>query len=415
MKKIIFIFLILFMCVLNVKAITGTIVIKRYDIDNKERLEATLVGSKISVYKNNGLIGVLTIDENGTAKMEGLELGMYTVKERDSIIGYNSSTYTHTVYITESESTKVVGWGSSVIEGNLIINKYYGEENNYRLDNDAVFEVYHNNKLIKTLKPVNGVIKEKLEYGTYTIKQVDGIKYYDLSEEFIVKIEDEKDYKYDLYTEVDDELGEFLDGKKDELLTKEEELIKLQKELEEERNNLLNIRNELLDKEEQLEEEKESIAKEQELLQNLKKEINDNKKELEEKNKELLIEEEELFKLKNALELVKNTLNLKEENLSTLELEISMKEELINNTKTQLNILKSELLKKENDLINKENYIKEKEDIILKSQNKIDAENVLIVEVPNTYKKNYNKLTSKIMIFIGIILIILGKRKVTTS
>ena len=418
MKKIIFSFLILFISILNVKGISGTIIINRYDIDNKDRLEATLVGSKISVYKNNGLIGVLTIDENGTAKMEGLELGIYTVEERDNIIGYNSNPYTHKVYITEYESTKVVSWGSSVIEGNLIINKYYGEEGNYKLDNDAIFEVYHNDKLIKTLKPINGVISEKLEYGTYTIKQLSGVKYYDLSEEFVVKIEEEKDYKYDLYTEVDEDLNQFLDEKKDELLTKEEELIKFEKELNEEKNNLLNLKDELINKEKDIKIEKELIEKEKESLENLRKNINSNKIELEEKSKELLIEEEELTKLKNALELIKNTLNLKEENLNKLELEIRMKEESLNKIKDELNLLKSELIKKEKDLINKGNDIKEKEiilkekeDSILKLQNK--KEDVLVVEVPNTYKKNHNKLLSRFLISVGIILIILRKRKVT--
>ena len=67
----------------------------------------------------------------------------------------------------------------------------------------------------------------------------------------------------------------------------------------------------------------------------------------------------------------------------------------------------------EKSIKSKESELKKREENIIKLQNKINEENVLVVEVPNTYKKNYNKLISKIMIFIGIILIILSKRKVT--
>lgn len=412
MKKIIFIFLIMFMCILNVKGISGTIIINRYDNENKERLEATLVGSEIGVYKNNCLIGVLTIEENGSAKMEGLELGMYTVKERYDAPGYNSSPYTHTVYITEYENVKVVSWGSDVIEGNLIINKYYGEENNYKLDEDAIFEVYHNNSLIKTLKPVNGVIKEKLEYGTYTIKQASGIKYYDLSEEFTVKIDDNKDYKYDLYSNMEEDLNNFITTKEDELLLKENELNKVEELLNEEKNNLINLKSELMEKEETLNMERELLNQEKERLNKLKEEINIDYLNINKKSEELIIKEKELNKLKNDLNIFSNTLNIKESNLIKLELDIRERED-------ELNLLNNKLIEKENKLINleksiqsKELELKSREQSIIKLQNK-EEENVLVVEVPNTHKKNYNKLISKIMIGIGIILIILSKRKVT--
>lgn len=417
MKKIIFLFLVLFMYVSNAKGITGTIIINRYDNDNKDRLEATLVGSRINVYKNNGLIGVLTIDENGTAKMEGLELGMYTVNERDNLTGYNSNPYTHTVYITEYESTKVVGWGSNVIEGNLIINKYYGKEGDYKLDESAVFEVYHNNKLIKTLKPINGLINEKLEYGTYTIKQVSGIKYYDLSEEFTIKIEDNKDYTYDLYTNMDEDLNNFISSKEEELLLRENELNNLEKLLNEEKNDLIDFKNELTEKENELNKEKELLKQDIESLEKLKEEITVDYLNIDIKREELALKEQELTKMKNDLSILRNTLNIKESNLIKLELDIKKKEEELKKYKNELGLLNDKLIEKENRLTSLESSIKSKElelktreDSIIELQNK---EKALVVEVPNTYKKNYNKLISKIMIVIGTILIILSKRKVT--
>ena len=421
MKKIIFLFLILFMYVLNVKAITGTIVIERYDKENKERLEATLVGSKIAVYKNNGLIAELIIDENGTAKLEGLDLGMYTVKERDEETGYNISTYTHTVYITEYESTKVVSWGSNVIEGNLIINKYYGKEGDYKLDENAVFEIYHNDKLIKTLEPINGVIKEKLEYGTYTIKQVSGIKYYDLSEEFVIKIDNNKDYKYDLYSSMEEDLNGFITSKEYEMLLKENELNNLEELLIEEKNNLINLKNELLDKENKLNDEKVLLNQERENLEKLKQAINIDHLNINKKTEELIIKEQELNKLKSDLNIFSNTLDIKETDLIKLELDISEREDKLKKYNEELNLLNNDLIEKKNKLSyleenikNKELELEKREESIIELKKKKEEENILVVEVPNTYKKNYNKLISKIMIFIGIILIILSKRKVTS-
>lgn len=413
MKKIIFFFFLLFVYVLNVKGISGTIIINRYDNENKDRLEATLVGSKIAVYKNNGLIAELTIDENGTAKLEGLELGMYTINERNDITGYNISPYTHTVYITEYESTKVVSWGSSVIEGNFIINKYYGEEGDYKLDESAVFEVYHNNKLIKILEPINGVIKEKLEYGTYTIRQVSGIKYYDLSEEFTVKIDNNKDYKYDLYTNMYEDLNNFISSKEEELLSKENELNNLEELLNQEKNSLISLRNELLEKEEKINKEWEDLKQNKEKLEKQKEEINSDYLNISIKIEELIIKEQELNKLKNNLNIFNVSLDEKELSLIEIEADIKKRREELDLLNDKLNGREQELINLEKNIKIKELELKNREDNIIKQQNKITKEDVLVVEVPNTYKKNYNKLVSKFMIVIGIILIILSKRKVT--
>jgi len=405
---------------LTLRVIGGSITIKRYELTPGERLETTLVGSEIGIYKDNGLIATLFVDENGEARIDNLPLGMYTVKERTFPKGYVGNIYTHTVYLEEGDEDKVLSWGSSVIEGNLIINKYYGEEGNYKLDDEATFEVYHNNNLIKTLKPINGIIKEKLEYGTYTIKQVSGIKYYDLCEEFTVKIDKVTDYKYDLYTELDKGLNDFLDEKKEELNAKDEVLSEKEKELEKEESNLLNLKNELLKKEEELEEERNLVNIEKEMLINLKTELNDKQNELEDKTSEFLKKEQELNKLKSVLELKENKLILKEENINKLELNIKIKEDELNKMKEELEMLKCVLLKKEKDLINKETNIKEKEkllkkqeDSIIKLQSKYEKENVLVVEVPNTYKRNYNKVIFIALVLIGSIIIIFKKRKVT--
>ena len=60
-----------------------------------------------------------------------------------------------------------------------------------------------------------------------------------------------------------------------------------------------------------------------------------------------------------------------------------------------MNQLKIKFDKKENELI------------------KLEEDKTLIVQVPNTSKKSFKKIISKILIFIGSLLIICNRKKVT--
>ena len=64
------------------------------------------------------------------------------------------------------------------------------------------------------------------------------------------------------------------------------------------------------------------------------------------------------------------------------------------------------------DRINENSVLNEKiEQEIIKLSNR--KEEVLIVKVPNTFKRNYNKLISKLLILLGCLIIISTKKKTT--
>lgn len=157
---------------MNVKG--GSITINRLDSENKERLEAELSGATISLGINNYWMEKGITDKNGSVIFNDLPPGIYTVELHSTSVGYVPKYNSIYNIVIDDTEEKTYNMYADVIKGNLIINKYYGRENNYELDENAIFEIYHNNVLIKTIKPVNGIIKTELEYGTYLIKQISG-------------------------------------------------------------------------------------------------------------------------------------------------------------------------------------------------------------------------------------------------
>lgn len=324
---------------ISIEVNSGSITINKYDSENKERLEASLQGAIYGIYKNDILISKITIGSNKSTYINNLALGNYTIKELTPSKGYNIDTNTYNITISKNNKDIVINSYSRIIEGNLIINKYFGSHDDYKLDKEAVFEIYNNNKLIKT---INSNASLKLEYGTYLIKQISGKKYYDFIEDFNASILEKKDYEYYFYTDKTDEIKayeELLNKKEESLNKKEQDLINLENKIKEEKESLINLKEEIKEKEEELDNEREALNK------------------------------------------IKEDINLKANALIDLE-------NYINNKEIELN-------KKEQELI------------------KLEEDNVLIVEVPNTYKRNYNKLVSIILLFIGSILIIYGMKKVT--
>ena len=417
---------------INERTFSITITVNRYDVENKERLEASLDGAKYGIYKSNKLVKQFTLT-NGSSYIPNLALGSYTLKEISNSKGYNKDTNVYDFTLTRDNSDIIINVYAKVIEGNLIINKYYGSDNDYKLDESAVFEIYNNGNLLKT---VSGKVNEKLEYGTYLIKQVNGKKYYDLINEFNVSVLEEKDYKYDFYTDKTDEIKayeELLNKREESLNHKEQNLIQIENKIEEEKNSLDNLKNEIIKKENELDSKKEDLnLKEQELI-DLEKELNKTKEDIK-KDHDLLDEKSKYLKeLEDELSDLNNKLITKEDDLETLEDSISQKVIEISKLKEELNILGNKLKEKENNLSlleeslnnrqkemdkNREelqllsNELSKREEELLKLENKKDE--VLIVEVPNTSKKNYNKLVSKLLIILGSLFIIYAKKKTTS-
>lgn len=179
---------------------SGSITINKKDSENVDRKFATLEGAVYGIYDNKELISTVTTNENGLAYIDKLPLGNYYIKEISPSRGYILDDKIYEVNLTNKNNDAVIDSYEEVIKGNLIINKYYGDNNNYKLENEAVFEIYDiDNNLQGTYETKNGVINEKLEYGEYYGIQIKGIDGYKFVDKFNISIKDNTDYIIDLY------------------------------------------------------------------------------------------------------------------------------------------------------------------------------------------------------------------------
>lgn len=188
---------------INIEVNSGSITINNIDSENKSREFANLDGATYGVYDKEELITTIITDSNGVGYLEEIPLGQYIVKQLTPSIGYKLDNNIYEINITKENKNIVINSYSDIIIGNLIINKYFGSENNYKLEDGAIFEIYDiNNNFIGKYESEDGVINIKLEYGKYYIEQIKGVEGYKLEDRKYINILEEKNYKTDLYDEI---------------------------------------------------------------------------------------------------------------------------------------------------------------------------------------------------------------------
>lgn len=188
---------------IEVQVNSGSITINNLDSENRSREFADLSGAVYGIYDEEELITSITTDMNGVAYLEEIPLGSYKVKQISQSAGYKLDSNTYEINITKKNKDIIINSHSEIMKGNLIINKYYGQKGNYKLEDGAIFEVYNiNNKLIGSYESNDGLVDVELEYGKFYIKQIKGIKGYKFEDEKYITITEEKDYVLDFYDEI---------------------------------------------------------------------------------------------------------------------------------------------------------------------------------------------------------------------
>ena len=188
---------------LNIEVQDGSIIINKFDSEGNDRQFATLEGAVYGIYKNDELIKEVITDNSGKAEINNLEFGNYYVKELTPSIGYNLDQNIYEVELNYNNKNFIVNSYENVIKGDLDINKYYGDENNYKLEDGAIFELYDiYNNMIGQYETIDGKIAEKLDYGDYYLLQKKGIDGYNLVDKLNISIKENKKYSYDLYDNV---------------------------------------------------------------------------------------------------------------------------------------------------------------------------------------------------------------------
>uniref|UniRef100_UPI000B4BA18C SpaA isopeptide-forming pilin-related protein n=1 Tax=Bacillus cereus TaxID=1396 RepID=UPI000B4BA18C len=175
----------------NEKILGSLQIIKMDDKDQTKRLagaEFTLKDAKGNVVKEG-----ITTDKSGTVKVDGLVPGEYTLEETKAPEGYELTK--QIIHVTVD--------GEKVIDVKVTNGKSLGQFEIVKVDaqdktkvlSDAEFEVYKDGKKVDTLRTdkTGKVISQKLEPGTYKLKETKAPQGYKLlKEEIEVVVEADK-------------------------------------------------------------------------------------------------------------------------------------------------------------------------------------------------------------------------------
>ncbi|MEJ3741653.1 MSCRAMM family protein, partial [Bacillus tropicus] len=167
----------------NEKILGSLQIIKTDDKDQTKLLagaEFTLKDVKGNVVKEG-----ITTDKSGTVKVDGLVPGEYTLEETKAPEGYELTK--QVIHVTvDGEKIVDVKVTNSKSLGQFEIVKVDAEDK-AKVLSDAEFEVYKDGKKVETLRTdkTGKVISQKLEPGTYTLKETKAPQGYKLLKEEI--------------------------------------------------------------------------------------------------------------------------------------------------------------------------------------------------------------------------------------
>lgn len=187
---------------INIEVKSGSVTINNFDSENKNRDFASLEGTVYGLYDDKELITTIKTDFSNVGYLDKLPYGKYFVKQLTPGLGYKLDNNVYEINIDENNKDIIINSYNEVIKGDLLINKYYGNKNDYKLEEDAVFEIYDiNDKLIGDYKTKEGIINTKLDYGYYYVIQKEGKDGYKFVDKFNLSIKEQKEYTFDLYNE----------------------------------------------------------------------------------------------------------------------------------------------------------------------------------------------------------------------
>jgi len=177
------------------KVIRGKIQIQKVDSENLSATpqgSASLNGAKFGIYDSKEqLVDTLITNSEGIATSIELPFGKYKIKELESSTGYLLNTETFSISIQEN-LTYSVTIKEEVIKNEFQLYKYYGNTAVGEMfhEENATFEVIdeHGQVFTTLVTDTKGFARVILPFGTYIIRQVQGLEGYHLAEPFTIVV-----------------------------------------------------------------------------------------------------------------------------------------------------------------------------------------------------------------------------------
>lgn len=188
---------------LKINVIKTSLTINKVDSITKTTTpsgQAELTGAVYELYdKSNNLIKTIEMDEL-TKIINNLVFGKYYLKEIKAGLGYKIDPNVYEIIISKDNNNIDLILENEVITKKVEINKVYKDNNNLTNEENAIFDIYDkdNNFIDTIITDSNGHAEITLPYGIYIIKQVSGMKGYQLVDDINISIEDEEILTYNL-------------------------------------------------------------------------------------------------------------------------------------------------------------------------------------------------------------------------
>ena len=179
---------------IKIKLTGGSVEVTKLDKENNTSTpqgEATLNGAVYELYDdNNNLVDTIT---TGTKdKIENLQLGKYTLKEKTPSKGYLLDKNAYDIEITKDSPNVKLNVYEEVIKRKIELFKVLASNAAGELtpESNITFEIYNKNKVLinKITTDTNGHANIELPYGTYTFKQINSTENYYKVDDFKVTI-----------------------------------------------------------------------------------------------------------------------------------------------------------------------------------------------------------------------------------
>ena len=185
----------------TIEATDTSIHVVKIDKDTKSKIasgDASLMGASLELFDSqNKKIATVTLDKNLEATIsvqEGnvdyLPFGTYTLKEVKAGKGYLINQQGIQVTIDEKNPHVEVKFENQVIQNQVTIQKYFGDQQILKGEANIIFEIYNQkNELVKTIVTnQEGLATFSLPYGTYKVHQKTTTEGYKKVDDFQIQV-----------------------------------------------------------------------------------------------------------------------------------------------------------------------------------------------------------------------------------
>ncbi len=188
---------------LKVKVVKTSLLIVKVDKDTMTVTpsgNAKLDGAIYTIYDSNmNEIGDYEI-RNNQILTGNLNFGKYYVKEKSPGTGYTLDENIYEANIDIENTNAELILANEVIKKKIIIEKQYGEGNNFTAEKNIDFDIFNSKgDLVKTISTNDqGIVEIILPYGEYTFVQKNSTKGYKKVEPFKINITNQEEEKITL-------------------------------------------------------------------------------------------------------------------------------------------------------------------------------------------------------------------------